>query len=193
VPVGLTLALTDFQAVKGGEAERDRLADAIDGPFLTAARSDDFLGVQTYTRQRVGPNGPLGPEPGVERTMMGYEFWPEALEGTIRRAWNATGVPILVSENGIATEDDARRVAYVERALAGVARCLAGGIPVLGYCYWSIFDNFEWTFGYRPTFGLVAVDRTTQERRIKPSARWLGEVARANGSRSTDAAPGSQP
>jgi beta-glucosidase len=111
---------------------------------------------------------------------MGYEFWPEALEGAIRRAHAATGLPVLVTENGVAVSDDARRVEYVYRALEGVLRCLEDGIPVEGYTYWSALDNFEWALGYGPTFGLIAVDRATQERTVKPSARWLGEVARRN-------------
>ena len=94
---------------------------------------------------------------------MGYEFWPEALEATIRRAWEVTGgVPVLVTENGIGTDDDAERIEYVGRALPGILACLADGIDVRGYIYWSLLDNFEWIFGYRPTFGLVAVDRVTQ-------------------------------
>ena len=55
--------------------------------FLEATGGDDFVGVQTYSRARVGPAGVLGPEPGARTTLMGYEFWPEALEATIRRAW----------------------------------------------------------------------------------------------------------
>jgi beta-glucosidase len=61
-----------------------------------------------------------------------------------------------------------------------VQRCLASGIDVRGYFYWSLMDNFEWLFGYGPQFGLVAVDRATQRRRPKTSAEWLGGVARAN-------------
>ncbi|HWC37038.1 MAG TPA: family 1 glycosylhydrolase, partial [Acidimicrobiales bacterium] len=96
-------------------------------------------------------------------------------------AWEVTGgVPLLVTENGISTDDDDRRVEYVRRALGGVRRCLDDGIDVRGYTYWSALDNFEWTLGYGPKFGLVAVDRTTFERRPKPSASWLGAVARAN-------------
>ena len=114
-------------------------------------------------------------------TQMGYEFWPEALEGTIRRAWEKTGgLPVYVTENGIGTDDDDVRIEYVDRALAGVRRCLDDGIDVRGYFYWSLLDNFEWVLGYGPTFGLVAVDRETFERRPKPSASWLGGVARAN-------------
>ncbi len=102
---------------------------------------------------------------------MGYEFWPEALEGTIRRVHEVTGgLPVYVTENGIGTDDDEDRIEYVGRALAGVRRCLDDGIDVRGYFYWSLMDNFEWVLGYRPTFGLVAVDRETFVRTSKPSA-----------------------
>jgi beta-glucosidase len=182
-PVGLTLAMQEYVAVGDGaaQAKLERIRLNSEDVYLDAVAGDDFLGVQTYSRMRVGPDGALGPEAGVETTMMGYEFWPEALEACIRRAWAHTdGVPVLVTENGIATADDTRRIAYVERALAGVGRCLDDGIDVRGYTYWSALDNFEWAYGYRPTFGLIGVDRTSFERSPKPSARWLGQVARAN-------------
>jgi beta-glucosidase len=187
-PVGLTVAMEQMWPV-GDTAEElataqsraDHILDGLEDPFLVAAQGDDYVGVQTYSRLRVGPEGALGPEEGVRRTIMGYEFWPETLEACIRRATLVTeGVPVLVTENGIATADDAERIEYVERALRGVLTCLADGITVLGYTYWSLLDNFEWSLGYGPTFGLIAVDRDTQERRVKPSARWLGAVARAN-------------
>jgi beta-glucosidase len=180
VPVGLTLATSDWQAEDGGEATRDRLRRDMEDVFLEATRGDDFVGVQTYTRTRVGPEGLRGPAPGIRTTLMGYEFWPDALEATIRRAWDVTRLPVLVTENGIGTPDDRERIEYVETALRGVLRCLRDGLPVQGYFYWSALDNFEWALGYRPTFGLVAVDRATQARTLKPSARWLGRVARAN-------------
>ena len=123
----------------------------------------------------------LPPPVGARTTQMGYEFWPEALEATIRRATEVTrGVPVLVTGNGIGTADDAERIEYVGRALAGVQSCLRDGIDVRGYVYWSLMDNFEWVLGYGPTFGLVAVDRTTQTRTPKPSAAWLGGIAREN-------------
>jgi len=148
--------------------------------FLEAARGDDFIGVQTYSRTRIGADGSAGPESGVELTQMRYEFWPEALETTIRHAAEVARVPVIVTENGIATADDTRRIAYVERALAGVTRCLQDRIDVRGYYYWSMLDNFEWVYGYRPKFGLIAVDRESQARSVKPSAQWLGKIARAN-------------
>ena len=150
--------------------------------FLEATGGDDFIGVQTYTRTRVGPDGPLGPEAGVPTTQMGYEFWPEALEGTIRRACGEDRRPARSTSPRTASAPTTTTPAieYVRRALAGVRRCLDDGIDVRGYFYWSLLDNFEWVLGYGPTFGLVAVDRATFERRPKPSAAWLGGVARAN-------------
>ena len=180
-PVGFTLSMFDYEAVDGGEAERDRHRRDMDDVFLEAARGDDFLGVQCYSRMRIGPNGMRDPARDARLTQMGYEFWPAALEATLRYAWARTGgVPLVVTENGIATDDDAERVEYVEAALDGVLTCLADGIDVRGYVYWSLFDNFEWILGYYPRFGLVAVDRATQARTVKPSARWLGAIARAN-------------
>jgi len=161
-PLGITISMSDCQAVAGGEAERDKAcAEGVD-PFLDAAREDDFIGVQTYSRTRFGPQGPLEPEEGVEVLTMGYEFWPEALESTIRYASEKAGVPIYVTENGIGTTNDAQRIEYVRRA------------------YWSMLDNFEWLFGYGPQFGLIAVDRETQLRTVKPSAHYLSRIARAN-------------
>src|SRR5262249_21756752 len=84
VPVGLTLAMQDWQAVDGGEATRDRERHDMEDVYLEALRGDDFLGVQTYSRVRYGRDGMRAPEPGVRLTQMGYEFWPEALEACIR-------------------------------------------------------------------------------------------------------------
>lgn len=180
-PVGITLATQDLHAEPGGEALTAKLDRDINGQFLEAMRGDDFVGVQTYSRTRIGANGPLPVPQGAEVTQMGYEFYPEGLEATIRNAARVSGCPILVTENGIGTEDDTRRIAYTERALQGVLRCLADGIDVRGYIHWSMLDNYEWTQGYRPKFGLIAVDRATQLRTAKPSAHWLGEIAKRNG------------
>ena len=180
VPAGLALAMTDYHLVEGGEDQLARMRRDMEDVFLEATVGDDFLGVQTYSRHRFGPDGPLRPEQGVPVLIMGYEFWPEALEATIRYAHAKAGVPIFVTENGIGTTDDAQRIEYVERALAGVIRCMRDGIDVRGYFYWSLLDNFEWLFGYGPQFGLIAVDRDAQMRAVKPSARWLGEIARKN-------------
>lgn len=182
VPVGLTLSMDDYQAVDGGEAKLQRRRAAMEDVYLAATIGDDFVGVQTYTRTRIGPEGRLGPEEGVPVLSMGYEYWPESLEATVRRASEVTGgqVPILVTENGIGTDDDRQRIDYLHAALSGLLRALSDGIEVQGYTCWSLLDNFEWAYGYVPRFGLVEVDRTTFARTPKPSAHWFGEVARAN-------------
>jgi len=166
------------------------LESRISDRYFELAREDDFIGVQTYTRFRIGPEGPRGPghewsdlsrelTETDETTQMGYEYYPQALGGAIRRAWkSAGGVPILVTENGIATSFDEKRIRYMDTAMRETLACIAEGIDVRGYIYWSLLDNFEWSFGYRPTFGLVAVDRQTLTRRPRPSAYWFGEAAR---------------
>ena len=189
--VGVTLAIPDIQYEDGASPGGSGLEveSAINDEFFELARGDDFIGVQTYTRVRIGPEGALSPgsdwsalsrelAESDEVTQMGYEYYPRALGGAIRRAWQSTGgIPILVTENGIATRRDERRIAFMAEALDEVLRCLDDGIDVRSYVHWSLLDNFEWAFGYGPKFGLVAVDRATFERRPKPSARWLGRVA----------------
>ena len=111
---------------------------------------------------------------------MGYEFWPNALEATIRHAASIVRVPIYVTENGVGIAEDTKRIEYINGALKGLSRCLEDGIDVKSYIHWSLMDNFEWTNGYEPTFGLIAVDRQTFKRTLKPSAKFLGKIAREN-------------
>ncbi len=193
IPVGVTLAMPDIQYEDGAQPGNSSLeveSRVIDW-FLELAKKDEFVGVQTYTRFRIGPEGSRSPghdwsdllremTETETATQMGYEDYPQALGGAIRRAAKSCpGLPILVTESGIATAHDARRIAYMETALREVQACLAEGIDVRSYLYWSWLDNFEWAFGYAPTFGLVAVDRQTFARHPKPSAAWLGQVARS--------------
>lgn len=179
-PVGMTLAIADIQGAEGSEEIAAQLHQRINGDFLEQLRGDDFVGVQTYSRMIFNAEGKLLPPPdGAETNMSGEEFYPQSLEATIRYANAKAAIPVMVTENGIATADDSQRIRYVEIALQGVANCLNDGLNVLGYCYWSAFDNYEWIFGYRPTFGLIAVDRQTMRRIVKPSAAWLGDFARA--------------
>ena len=138
-------------------------------------RLDDFLGVQNYTRSLIGPEGLLPVPEGAEVTQAGYEYYPQGLEHVLRRAAEDFKKPLYVTENGIATADDTRRVAFIETALEGVQRCIADGLPVKGYFHWSLMDNFEWQKGYAMTFGLIAVDRQGGQKRMpKPSLAYLG-------------------
>ena len=178
LPVGFTLAMEDDQPIGSDSRVAEKQAEVY-GPWLRLARQDDFLGVQTYTRKRIGAHT-LRPPENAELTQTGDEFYPEALEHTVRYASQQAGVPIIITENGIATENDSRRVEYIQRALAGLKRCLDDGVDVRGYIHWSLLDNFEWIFGYGPKFGLISVDHESQKRTIKPSATVLGKIAKSN-------------
>ncbi len=178
-PVGLCLAMSDWWSPPGAEQHLRNARGMHEDTFLEVAKGDDFIGVQAYTRTRIGLDGlPMeldADTPTVES--MGYEYWPGALEAAIRHAVDVTGNPVFVTENGIGVDDDTVRVAYVTEALQGLGRCLDDGLDVRGYTYWSLLDNFEWAEGYKPRFGLVAVDRQTFVRTPKPSAAWLGGIA----------------
>jgi beta-glucosidase len=182
VPVGMTMSIQECEAAPGGEAALAAYTQLAYAPFYEAAKGDDFLGVQTYTRMRFGPDGRAERTPplGAEITQMGYEYRPQALGVACRDAWAATNTPILVTESGIAAADDARRAAFIRAALESVHAAMADGVDIRGYVYWTLLDNYEWMSGYAPTFGLVGVDRRTQARAIKASAVMLGEIARAN-------------
>ncbi len=117
----------------------------------------------------------------MRRTQMGWEYRPGAVAATVRRvAQVLPGKPIVVTEHGVATSDDAERIEFITDGLRSLHAAIADGIPLQGYIHWSAFDNFEWASGYAMEFGLIAVDRKTQERTAKPSARFLGEIARTN-------------
>jgi beta-glucosidase len=179
LPVGLSLTTQDIQSV-GPASLAEEYRNRLYGGWVQAAREHaDFVGVQTYTRFRFDEKGPVAAPPGAEMTAAGYEFYPQALANTIRWAHTAIGKPIYVTENGIGTDDDTRRIAFIDQALAGVRDCLNEGIPVHSYLYWSLLDNYEWGT-YSKHFGLVAVDLETFQRTPKPSARHLGAIARAN-------------
>lgn len=178
LPVGLALAMAEWQALPGGEDELESVRRLREDVFLEATGGDDFVGVNTYTRHRIGPEGWVGNEAGVEVTAAGYEFRPEAIGATLRRAWEVTGRrPLIVTESGIATDDDRRRVEYIDRSIDAMRGAMADGVDVRGFIHWSALDNFEWHHGYAQRFGLIAVDRETQERTVKPSARHFAALA----------------
>lgn len=179
--VGVTLSIADYEAEPGGETARDARRAELYDPFLDALCEDDFIGVQTYTRIIVGPDGRLKSAASRPRTSMGWEDRPEAVAATCRYVWERTRTPILVTENGWAGSDDARRCAFIREALVALKAEMDQGVDVRGYLYWSLLDNYEWMSGYDPKFGLIAVDRRTQQRQIRPSGLVLGQIARENG------------
>ena len=182
VKSGFTVASFDFHETPETDEAARRMAYAAQDRFFEAAADDDFIGVQAYSRIHLGAGGPLPTPAGAETTQTGWEYYPPALGEMVTRAHELSrGTTILVTENGIATDDDARRIDYITGALRGLAQAMAAGADVRGYLHWSLLDNFEWFAGYQPTFGLIAVDRETFTRTPKPSLSWLGEVARRNG------------
>jgi beta-glucosidase len=178
MPVGFNLAMSDDQPAPEDSHLTEKRADVY-GPWLEVAKQCDYLGVQTYSRSIVGKKDLPTPK-GTEVTTVGWEFYPECVEHVVRYASKETGVPIVVTENGISTNDDTRRVEYVQRVLTGLKRAIDDGVDVRGYVAWSLLDNFEWMSGFEPKFGIVAVDLATQRRTIKPSGAILGNIARRN-------------
>ena len=176
--IGLTLSLHDIQAQEGGEETAAKEWVDEFTHYVPYIKEDDFFGLQNYSRSLIGPNGILPVPEGAEITQMDYEYYPEGLEHVIRRVYEEMPMPIMVTENGIATADDTRRVAYIQTAMKGVENCIQDGIPVKGYMYWSMMDNFEWQKGFGMTFGLISVDRTTQTRTAKPSLSVLGNYTK---------------
>jgi beta-glucosidase len=176
---GWTVATQAYQPEPGCEQIAHDYGHPREDYFLEAANGDDFIGVQAYTRTLIGPDGPRPVPDSAETTLTGWEYYPPAAAIGVRNAWKLAGhIPVIVTENGVATADDTRRIAYTQAALAGLHQALTDGVDLRGYLHWSALDNYEWG-SYRPTFGLIAVDRETFTRTPKPSAHWLGEVAKS--------------
>jgi beta-glucosidase len=159
-----------------------------------------WLGVNYYTPLRIGPAKPtslvdqlaypgageFGLHPRGALTTMDWEVEAAGLQEVLLVvADRAPGVPLWVTENGAAYPDAARaadgsvddpdRIAYLRDHLAAVRRARAAGAPVAGYLVWTLLDNYEWGYGYTQRFGIVEVDRATQDRRPKASYRWFAE------------------
>jgi beta-glucosidase len=179
LPVGVSIAISDDQAV-GSNSKVDAKRAETYAAWLDLARGDEFMGVQNYDRTRIDANGTVRPAPDVPLNSMGNEIYPPSLGNAVRYAHSKTGKPIIVTEHGLGTSDDSQRAAFIPAALRGLKAAMNEGIPVLGYVHWSLLDNFEWIFGYKPRFGLFEVDRQTFKRTAKPSAAVYAAIARRN-------------
>jgi len=179
LPVGVSLAVQDDVAVGAGSI-RDLKRAEVYAPWFAAARDDDFIGVQNYERMYIGARGSTAAPAGVRLGHSGQDNDPASLAAVVRYVHAQVQRPVIVTENGLNTPHDEERAAYIPAALAGLHAAIADGVPVLGYVHWSLLDNFEWSSGYAPKFGLVAVDRTSFRRTPKPSAYLLGRIATAN-------------
>ena len=172
---GLCLQMPDLQPARPGDPAAEALTRELDETMIETyldGLPGSFVGVQYYTRMRVDPGSTslFGPAPpGAPLTQMGWELHPEGLHRAIMRA-TATGLRVIVTENGVVVGGDAERVAYLGTHLAQVKRARDDGADVRGSIHWSSFDNFEWSEGHAPRFGLVAIDRDDDLRRTpRPS------------------------
>lgn len=152
----------------------------------------DFLGLNYYTRQVVRWRPSLGAAAIVGRecvedhhpparsfTSLGWEIFPAGLLENLRR-FQRFGVPLMVTENGIATSDEDERTRYLEAHLEALARAVEERVPILGYMYWTLMDNYEWTAGREARFGLAEVNFSTQERRLRPVAESYRRLCEAH-------------
>lgn len=129
---------------------------------------------------------------GMPRSALGWEIVPESIYWATKFAYQRYNLPIFITENGIACEDfvyddgkvyDPQREFYIKKHIEQLKRASDEGIPVIGYQYWSLLDNFEWATGYDARFGLVYVDYKTQKRMIKESAYYYKKIIKTNGER----------
>ncbi len=154
----------------------------------------DFLCLNVYNGNFVASGNEGKPEllresAGAPRTATGWPVTPEVVYWGVRFLNERYKLNIYISENGCAVPDllspdgvhDGARIEFMRRYLASLLRATNEGLPVKGYFYWSLMDNFEWAAGYRPRFGLLYVDYETQERIKKDSFSFYAEVIRSRG------------
>jgi beta-glucosidase len=144
----------------------------------------DYIGFNYYMRNVLESDSAHGyryvEQPGVERTQMNWEVYPDGLRQLLVRFDELYDnlPPVYITENGMAWDDrvvdgavdDPQRVSYITRHLAAIDQAMRQGVDVRGYFAWSMLDNFEWAMGYARRFGIVHVDYATQVRTPKTSA-----------------------
>lgn len=157
------------------------------GQKIAALRGSlDYLGLNYYSEQRVRFNArrlrELFAEPVVPSDLPLSSFGWTIDSGGLRRAvetlWRQFGLPIVITENGVADEGDELRPQFIVDHLSAVCEAVEAGADVRGYLHWTAMDNFEWAEGYSKHFGLLSVDRETLERTPKPSAAVFAEICR---------------
>jgi beta-glucosidase len=166
-----------------------RLIGSRPDPVRPINRALDFIGVNYYTRNIVRAGSGLGALVGRQcgadhhdlgpLSTMGWEMYPQGLGATLDR-FSEYGLPLLVTENGIATEDEDLRRRFLVQHVTAAGDALARGVNLIGYLYWSLIDNFEWAVGTDAKFGLAAVDFRAQERRPRPCAEDFATICRTN-------------
>jgi beta-glucosidase len=138
----------------------------------------DIIGFNYYYSQVAGPLSFLSESyrHGHHFTMMGWRIDPASLGKQIRYVGQRYDKPMMITENGIATENDAQRIAYLHDHIAQIRKTMDEGYDVRGYFVWSLADNYEWHYGYVPKFGLATMDPKTKDRVLKPSGHYYHQV-----------------
>ncbi len=181
LPVGLSVAMVDDCVIGDDATLRDQKRAQTYDRWLTLAQGDDFVGVQNYERYYYTGAGQVSADGAPVQGGHFSHTDPQSLAETCRYAYAQSQRPVMVTEHGMNTGDDAKRCDFITQSLPHLHKAMGDGVPVLGYLHWSLLDNFEWIFGYGPKLGLVAVDRETFARSPKPSAQMLGKIARKGG------------
>jgi beta-glucosidase len=148
----------------------------------------DFFGVNYYTRVhiRFNPFKKMGVElrhrdiDGYGLTDMGWEVHPRGLEKVLRYA-SKLNVPLIITENGIATHDDQKKIKFMKKHIDVLEKCIKDGIDVRGYFYWSLIDNYEWLQGLDARFGLYKVDFDTLKRKPTNAATYYSYLIKSRG------------
>jgi beta-glucosidase len=169
-----------FEAVDGTVRNRflKKIADVTWNHWFLRKIADtqDFIGLNHYNHHRI--DGWFSKNENKIQTDFGWEYYPESLYHALVEL-KPYGKPIYITENGIADASDELRKKFIPTALAAMERAITDGADVRGYFYWSLLDNFEWDKGYWLRFGLVAINRATQQRTIRESAQqYAGLVAK---------------
>ena len=147
--------------------------------------SSDFIGVNYYTHLLTTPFMPTKVEidplirPWEQRTDFRYPMYAEGLRRAFDMVTNLN-MPIIVTENGVADDDDDMRPEHIRRHLLITAEAIADGIDVRGFYHWSLMDNFEWAEGYDQRFGLYHVDFETKERTLKESGHEYAAIVKSH-------------
>lgn len=135
----------------------------------------DFLGLNYYMSQRVFGYRTHNPE-NAPHSDLNWMVSPEDIEYVLLRWHRKYEKPILITENGVADNQDRVRQEWIKGTIMAMQRARAEGVDIIGYLHWSLIDNFEWAYGKWPRFGLVSLDYTNGKRELRPSAVWFGRV-----------------
>ncbi|OGE29973.1 hypothetical protein A3C59_02540 [Candidatus Daviesbacteria bacterium RIFCSPHIGHO2_02_FULL_36_13] len=151
--------------------------------YIFTKGTHDFLGINYYFHVRFSNpefmTTGIDPNQSHDVSDLGWEIYPEGLFEVLTDM--ADGIPIYITECGIASTNDDRRNRFLISYLQEVARAIKVGVKIKGFFYWSLIDNFEWHRGFDPRFGLIEVDYQTQKRTIRPSALVYTDIIQNNG------------